>query len=176
MVSICAVSKNFIIGDSQTNSMPWTKNRGDLDWFKNKTLGKSILVGYNTFISLPKLKDRHVYFLTRDKSKRKYINLNQFGLEARPVDYFEGVFYDELNCKEIKIDFLCGGRQIYKSFVAKCSELFLTEFDFEVSENEFSVKFPFTKLEIQNMFKKVEKVKDLENGVINRYFESKENS
>jgi dihydrofolate reductase len=39
--------------------LPW-KCKEDLKLFKSLTLGQKCLVGYNTFINLPKLKDREL--------------------------------------------------------------------------------------------------------------------
>jgi dihydrofolate reductase len=48
---ICAVSLNGVIGNSETNSMPW-HIPSDLKHFKEHTVGKTVIMGSNTFLSL----------------------------------------------------------------------------------------------------------------------------
>lgn len=62
---IAAVALNGVIGDSNTNSIPW-KLSADLKHFKKYTLGKTVIMGSTTFNSLKKpLKDRRNVVLTR---------------------------------------------------------------------------------------------------------------
>lgn len=62
---IAAVAMNGVIGNSQTNDIPW-KLSADLKHFKKYTLGKTVIMGSTTFNSLKKpLKDRRNVVLTR---------------------------------------------------------------------------------------------------------------
>ena len=65
MKAILAVSKNNII--AKNNKIPWYLPE-DLKFFYNKTINNNIIVGRKTFETLPKLKKRNIFVLTRDKN------------------------------------------------------------------------------------------------------------
>lgn len=56
MKAIIAVNNVGMIG--LKNSLPWPPNKEDFKHFKEKTLGGTLLVGYNTHQTLPILKGR----------------------------------------------------------------------------------------------------------------------
>jgi len=58
MKSIIAVNNLSVIG--LNNGLPW-RCKEDLQHFKKLTLNSTLLVGYNTFQTLPELKDRSIY-------------------------------------------------------------------------------------------------------------------
>ena len=58
MKTIIAVNNFSVIG--LNNGLPW-RCKEDLQHFKKLTLNSTLLVGYNTFQTLPELKDRSVY-------------------------------------------------------------------------------------------------------------------
>ena len=63
---ICAVALNGVIGDSQTNSIPWYLPT-DLKYFKNKTFNHTVIMGSNTYHSIGKpLRDRRNVVITRN--------------------------------------------------------------------------------------------------------------
>ena len=66
MKALAAVSKNFVIGNN--GKLPWT-SKEDLQFFKETTWNGRIVVGRTTYKTLPKLKNRVVYILTRDENK-----------------------------------------------------------------------------------------------------------
>ena len=47
-------------------TLPWPKNSADLKWFKEVTLGKTVIVGHNTYKTLPPLPGRTILVLDRD--------------------------------------------------------------------------------------------------------------
>ena len=56
MKAIIAVNKEGYIG--LKGKLPWGKNSDDLKHFKKLTYGQTLLVGHNTLLELPILKDR----------------------------------------------------------------------------------------------------------------------
>lgn len=46
--------------------LPWPKNSADLKWFKEVTMGKTLIVGHNTFETLPPLPGRNIRVVSRD--------------------------------------------------------------------------------------------------------------
>lgn len=47
--------------------LPWPHNSADLAWFKDVTMGKTVIVGHNTFEKLPPLPGRNIRVLDRDE-------------------------------------------------------------------------------------------------------------
>lgn len=68
LAHVVAMTEDGLIGVN--NDLPWKHCPADLKFFKQKTLGKNVLMGFKTLESLPfKLKDRNIYQLnTRIKS------------------------------------------------------------------------------------------------------------
>ena len=46
--------------------LPWPKNSADLKWFKEVTMGKTLIGGHNTFETLPPLPGRNIRVVSRD--------------------------------------------------------------------------------------------------------------
>lgn len=64
--AIVARAANGVIGHD--NDLPW-RLRGDLQWFKKKTLGRHIIMGRKSFESLPGILPGRVHIvITRDES------------------------------------------------------------------------------------------------------------
>lgn len=62
---ICALDDKGGIG--YKGGLPWPKNSADLAWFKQVTMGKTLLVGHNTYKTLPPLPGRTIRVLNRDE-------------------------------------------------------------------------------------------------------------
>lgn len=96
----------------------------DLNYFKNTTLGHTIVMGYNTYLSLPK----------RPLPNRTNIVL------SRKVSAIEGVkVLDSINklisyIKEHNNEhiFACGGQSLYNQLIPYASKLYVTS----IEENE----------------------------------------
>ena len=56
MKAIVAMAKNRVIG--KNSALPWPSIKEDLNHFKEFTTGKTLIVGKNTFDTLPLLKNR----------------------------------------------------------------------------------------------------------------------
>jgi dihydrofolate reductase len=63
MKAILALAKNRVIG--KNGGLPWPSIPNDFKWFKEFTMGKKLIVGKNTFDTLPMLKNREILVLTR---------------------------------------------------------------------------------------------------------------
>jgi dihydrofolate reductase len=63
MKAIIAMAKNRVIG--KDGGLPWPSIKNDFIWFKEFTTGKKLIVGKNTFDTLPMLKNREIFVLTR---------------------------------------------------------------------------------------------------------------
>ena len=124
---IAAVGKNLELG--RNNDLIW-KFKEDMKFFKENTMGKPIVMGYNTFISLPKL-----------LPGRKHIVLSKSHDNLGPeVDIVKSV--DELLEKIIEYEevMIIGGASIYNQMLSYSNKLLLTEIDAEAEDAD--VFFP----------------------------------
>ncbi len=111
---IAAVAENNAIG--KDNTLPWRIPR-DLAYFKEITLGKTIIMGRKTFQSLPKvLPDRkHIVLTTNTDFTHEGIEVSN-SFEATLLKYHQT--QDEA--------FFIGGADIYKKALPFCRYLYIT--------------------------------------------------
>ena len=111
---IAAIGKNNELG--KDNNLIWHLP-GDLKFFKNITMGKDIIMGSNTFYSLPKLLPgrRHIVLTSKniDNDKITVVHSKQ--------DLIEYLYQVK---KEVMI---IGGASIYKQLLEYADNLYLTE-------------------------------------------------
>lgn len=145
---IAAIGKNNELG--KNNDLIWHLPN-DLKFFKETTTGKTVVMGENTFKSLPKmLPNRKHIVLSIDE------NFNHENVEIfRSINDFLKKYKDCTD--EI---FIIGGASIYKQFIDLVDTMYLTEIDAEC--NDASVYFPkFDKL----MWNREELLKNSDNGI-----------
>lgn len=100
--------------------------KGDMAFFKTQTIGHIVIMGANTFRSLPKkLSNRIHYVLTtgsvkqsNDGSVKVFSNLDKLIEEVKNLAKKQNVF-------------VVGGENIYKLFIDLADEILLTEIDAE---------------------------------------------
>jgi len=147
---IAALSKNRVIGVN--NDLPW-KISEDLKFFKEKTLGKCIIMGRKTFDSLGKpLPKRKNIVVTRDE--------NWF---APGVDVFPNIDSAIAHAKSLSSEYgdeimIAGGGEIFKQTLAIADRLYLTLIDQEYPGDAF---YP----EWKDSFVLKEKTDREENGI-----------
>ena len=124
---IAAIGKNNELG--YKNDLIWHLP-DDLKFFREKTTGKTIVMGYNTFLSLPKL-----------LPNRKHIVLSSDNLDIKDVTSFTNLEDLIKFIKEIEEEvFIIGGASIYKQFIDLVDKIYLTEVESEFKEAD--VYFP----------------------------------
>ena len=114
---IAAVGKNLELG--YKNDLIW-HFKEDMKFFKEKTLNHVVVMGDNTYLSLPKtLSNRTNIVLSKTRCyfPSDVILYNDINL-----------FLDDYKDKDIDI-FVIGGATIYKLFLKYADELYLTEID-----------------------------------------------
>lgn len=114
---IAAVGKNLELG--KDNTLIWSIPE-DLKYFRENTMGKTIVMGMNTLKSLPKLlPNRKHVVLTR-----KNIELDSGIVVVHSID--ELLSYIDLLDEEVMI---IGGAQIYSQMIRYANKMLLTEID-----------------------------------------------
>jgi len=117
MELICAMTEEGVIGVN--NTIPW-KIKAEMDYFRKTTLHNIVIMGYNTFISLP-----------GGKGLKNRVNIV---ITSKTID-MEGIYFvsienvfdllKTLNMWDKKI-FVIGGSLIYKYFINYCNVLHIT--------------------------------------------------
>lgn len=124
---IAAIGKNNELG--KNNDLIWHL-KGDMKFFKEKTMNHKIIMGRKTFESLPKM-----------LPNRDHIVLSSSNNFPSNVEVFSNI--DELLKKYNDYNqeiFIIGGASIYKLFLDKCDKLYLTNID--AIDNEATAYFP----------------------------------
>lgn len=129
LILIAAIGKNNELG--KDNKLIWYLPN-DLNFFKKNTMNKPIIMGYNTFKSLPKL-----------LPNRKHIVLTHKDIVfPNGVDVYHDKESLLIDLEQYDGDvFVIGGASIYKQFIEDADKLILTEID--ESEKLADVYFPF---------------------------------
>lgn len=114
LIIIAAIGQNNELG--KNNNLIW-KLKGDLKFFKDTTMSHKIVMGYNTFKSLPNL-----------LPGREHIILTHKDLKIEGVKIFNNFDSLLIFLKTLDEDvFIIGGESIYKLFINYADELLLTE-------------------------------------------------
>ena len=132
MESIYAIDSNY--GLSKKGIIPW-KSKTDMSFFMNKTINNIVIMGKNTYFSIPKehrpLKNRLNIVLTSTPSLYEneeknvlFTNNNTIHQDIikKKNKYCE--MYEFLN-KDFKIFFI-GGKTIYNQFIPLCDTIWIT--------------------------------------------------
>lgn len=122
---IVAVNKAHQIGSSRTNSLLW-KLPEDLGYFKAKTSGKTVIMGANTFNSLPfKLPNRKNVVISSGKTELKF----KCDAQYRTLGHAFEEAYDDIA--------VIGGGEIYKKCMSvfQPDELLITQVFLDGSED-----------------------------------------
>ena len=138
---IAAVGKNLELG--KDNTLIWSIPE-DLAFFKENTMGKTIVMGMNTLNSLPRLlpNRRHIVLTHRD------IKLDDEIMICHSID--ELLNYIDSIDEEVMV---IGGAGVYAQMIEYANKMLLTEIE---SEAEADVYFPefsmddWNRLELSN--------------------------
>ena len=127
------------------NKLPWHIS-ADLQNFKRITLGKPVLMGLNTWQSLPR----------KPLPKRRNIVLSPDKLED--VESYNSIesCLDQLRQDRVEDIFIIGGAIVYGSFYSLADELHITLVE-KINE-DIDVFFPIPFTAIQQDFQKVEEL------------------
>jgi dihydrofolate reductase len=147
---------DLLNGLAKNETIPW-KSKTDLNFFKNKTLNNTVVMGSKTLLSLPNampLKNRTNIVITNQKEK--YSNIYKT---------FDNIFFLDLNdtLQFIKTNknnkfFIIGGNKIYNELLPYCSTIWLTKikknydcdliFNYDISSFTKEIIYEDTEIEI----------------------------
>ena len=112
---ISAVAENRVIGNK--NALPWHLP-ADFKYFKETTLGKTVVMGLNTFNSIG----------GKPLPGRKHIILSNDPNYQAPADCVTARSIDEVveMIKDVPEAMICGGASVYRQFLPLAKRLYLT--------------------------------------------------
>ena len=138
MISLLwAMDKNWLIG--KENKIPWHYKK-DLMYFKEKTQGKTVLMGDNTYYSLKGYyKDRplpygKIYVASLDDLKLEDATL------IKDINQFLKDFKEEL--------WVIGGKTIYQLSLPYADRLYITMIDKEYEGDTYFPRFDLSKFNL----------------------------
>lgn len=139
LIVIAAVSIDGVIGID--NEIPW-RIPEDFKHFRNITMGNTLLVGYNTYLSLPpKAFEGRDYIVLNGGNSFNHddkSNIQQFK-DFNTV--YELLMNDESNIEKV---FIAGGAMIYDTLIDYCDEAIITWVNKIIPNG--NKKFPIDKL------------------------------
>jgi dihydrofolate reductase len=141
---VSAVSENRAIG---FNNDLCYKIKKDLRYFKNLTIGRTVIMGENTFKSLP----------NGPLPGRRNIVLSPKHFEN--VDTYDNLQDALKSCKNEDLVFIIGGGMLYKTSIDLADGLYLTEI--HATPENADTFFP----EYKDKFTLIRKIEEEENGL-----------
>jgi dihydrofolate reductase len=154
MKAIIAIAKNRVIG--KNGGLPWPSIKEDFKWFKEFTTGKKLIVGKNTFDTLPLLKNREILVLTRmveelDAYVQNQYFVNNNGLSGKMIDIRDVIIFELKNNPDIIV---AGGAKTYVRLLPYITEFYVTHVNGSYDGDTFMPPFEdlFTNKEIVKEF------------------------
>lgn len=136
VIHIAARGLNGEIGAN--NKLLWNIQE-DLRFFKNSTIGHVVLMGRNTFESLPKPLSRRIVSEVTSKWNRRYGgNLSQKEILIESMN----VAVNHSNLLNTNKIFIAGGSQLYNSTFVFADELWITQVEKEYPEADTFYHIP----------------------------------
>lgn len=129
LIMIAAIGKNKELG--RNNDLIW-HIKGDMKFFKERTMGHTILMGRNTFVSLPKI-----------LPGRKHVILSKSAKSSFPEEVDVVNSLDEFDTLKKKINddvYVIGGARVYNEMIDSADIMYLTEIEDECLDAD--VYFP----------------------------------
>ena len=137
---IWAMDKNNLIG--KDNDLPWHYTE-DLQYFKEKTMGKKVIMGENTFYSI---ENRIHKPLPGRKNVVATLN-KDFHYDGVEVTY-DLISYLKEHEEDDEDIFVIGGKQIYVLSLPYAKRLYITHIDKEYDGNIYFPKIDYDKYNV----------------------------
>ena len=154
MKAILAMAKNRCIGIE--GKIPW-HIPNDFRWFKEFTTGKKLIVGKNTFDTLPMLKNREILVLTRKVEELSHIS-NQYLINKNDLT---GKIINDVSDLDPDI-IVAGGAKTYVRLLPYITEFYVTHVNGSYDGDTFMPPF-------EDLFTNKEVVKEFDGHKVIKY-------
>jgi dihydrofolate reductase len=155
MKAIIAMAKNRVIG--KDGGLPWPSIKNDFIWFKEFTTGKKLIVGKNTFDTLPMLKNREIFVLTRRIEELSEIP-NQYLINKNDLT---GKIISDVSDLDSDI-IVAGGAKTYVRLLPYITEFYVTHVNGTYDGDTFMPPF-------EDLFTNKEVVKEFDGHKVIKY-------
>ncbi len=149
--AIAAVSGNGVIG--RKGGIPWNIP-DELRWFRRKTMGSHVLMGRSTYLGLPRSLDGRTHLVLSRRAAQQerptspgFEGFRPWSPEGRePPGRKQDYLLSSLSNLEDWLEswsegppriFVCGGAEIYRQLLPRCSELFCSRVFLDVEGDRF---------------------------------------
>ena len=162
MKAIIAMAKNRVIG--KNNGLPWPSIKEDFKWFKEFTMGKTLIVGKNTFDTLPLLKNRECLILTKPVDAIDAYITNQYLVNNNAMTGQMITMEDVESYSRFRKDYLIvvGGAKTYVKLLPYIKEFYVTHVNGNYDGDIFMPEF-------EHLFAHQEVVKEFDGHKVVKY-------
>jgi len=161
MKAIIAMAQNRVIG--KNGKLPWPSIKEDLKHFKEFTTGKTLIVGKNTFDTLPLLKNRECLVLTKPVEAIDAYITNQYLVNNNAMTGQMITMEDVESYSQFRKDYLivAGGAKTYVKLLPYITEFYVTHVNGTYDGDVFMPPFEdlFTHQEVVKEFDRHKVVK-----------------
>jgi len=162
MKAIVAMAKNRVIG--KNGGLPWPSIKEDFKHFKEFTTGKTLIVGKNTFDTLPLLKNRECLVLTKPVEAIDAYITNQYLVNNNAMTGQMITMEDVESYSQFRKDYLivAGGAKTYVKLLPYITEFYVTHVNGTYDGDVFMPPF-------EDLFTNQELVKEFDGHKVVKY-------
>ena len=155
------MAQNRVIG--KNGGLPWASIKEDFKWFKEFTVGNTIVVGKNTFDTLPLLKNRECLVLVKE-DKIMAANPNQYLVNNNSMTGKLITMTDIESYSQFRKDYLIvvGGAKTYVKLLPYITEFYVTHVNGNYDGDTFMPEF-------EHLFAHQEVVKEFDGHKVVKY-------
>ena len=162
MKAIIAMAQNRVIG--KNGKLPWPSIKEDLKHFKEFTTGKTLIVGKNTFDTLPLLKNRECLILTKPVDDIDAYITNQYMVNNNAMTGQMITMEDVESYSRFRKGYLivAGGAKTYVKLLPYITEFYVTHVNGTYDGDTFMPPF-------EDLFTQQEVVKEFDGHKVVKY-------
>ena len=162
MKAILAMAQNRVIG--KNGGLPWPSIKEDFKWFKEFTVGNTIVVGKNTFDTLPLLKNRECLVLSKGDSVLDAYVENQYIVNNNSMTGQLVTIQDIESYSQFRKDYLivAGGAKTYIKLLPYINEFYVTHVNGSYDGDTFMPEF-------EHLFTNKETIKEFDLHKVIKY-------
>jgi len=162
MKAIIAMAQNRVIG--KNGGLPWPNIKEDFKHFKEFTMGKTLIVGKNTFDTLPLLKNRECLILTKPVDDIDAYITNQYMVNNNAMTGQMITMEDVESYSRFRKGYLivAGGAKTYVKLLPYITEFYVTHVNGNYDGDTFMPPF-------EDLFTNQEVVKEFDGHKVVKY-------